>query len=598
VDQHVFNGKEIEYLEDPSLNLDIAEVANSPLSNQFIATTSFSPPYNYNHSSAYWYRIRIRHNAGSRKDWKIEFFDQTIDEIEFYLPEVDKSFTSIILGDTKPFGARHINHKNFVIDLPKQSNDIVTYYFRIYSQQQADVLIVLRAETYFFSYALKEYLFFGVFYGMILIFGFYNLLMFVAVQERHYLYYVLYLAGICAYEMSADGVGFQFVWPENILINQYAVGFSLYFASTFSLLFTGSLLNLRKQHPVLLKILILAFLLRTVVLIMGLSIVPQWFNYRFIDIIPFIAAFFSGIYCLLKKYRPARFLVVGYAFLFIGIVIKFIQYMGFAWLPLGGLTHYSLGFAFIMEMMFLSFAISDKIKLLRVEQQKAQQAVIDQLHENQKLKDTLNQNLEERVNIKTYELQVKSQLIHEQNVQLAEVNLQLKSQAEEIAQMNALLKRDNLQLKHDVEIVTEARILSKEVDFQEFSIIYPDDNACLKFLSEIKWNDGFTCEKCQYSNYCDGRTPFSRRCTRCGYEESATAYTILHNTRIPIVKSFYMIFLVYSSKGLISSHKLSELLNIRQSTCWLFASKVKKAMKGKHKSHNENVDGWHSILLQ
>jgi hypothetical protein len=58
-----------------------------------------------------------------------------------------------------------------------------------------------------------------------------------------------------------------------------------------------------------------------------------------------------------------------------------------------------------------------------------------------------------------------------------------------------------------------------------------------------------------------------------------------------------MIFLVYASKGNLSSHKLSAILHIRQSTCWAYSSKIKKAMKEKLKHGAVRHDGWDSILL-
>ena len=340
-----------------------------------------------------------------------------------------------------------------------------------------------------------------------------------------------------------------------------------------------------------------AFFVRTAYLIISFHVSDSWFNFRLIEVIPLGVAFYAGIYCLRQGYRPARFMVVGYAFLFLGIIIKVIQYLDLNWLPLGELTHYGLGFSFIMEMMFLSFAISDKIKVLRIEKEKAQENTIEQLRVNQKLKDTLNEELDLQVKVKTKQLVEKSDQIEAQNRKLADVNQKLELQAEEIAKMNALLSQHNKQLMHDVEVVTEARILSKEVDFEEFSAMYPDDLSCLKFLSEIKWQKTFSCVKCTHDNFSEGRTPYSRRCTRCGYDESVTAYTLLQNTRLPINKAFYMIFLVYSSNGSISSHKLSEILHIRQSTCWAYSSKIKKAMKEKRKHGVTRNEGWNSLLL-
>ena len=231
---------------------------------------------------------------------------------------------------------------------------------------------MLRSSDYLFEYAIDEYFFFGIFYGMILVFAFYNLLMYAAVREGHYLFYTLYLIGIGLYEMSADGIGFQYLWPNAVLWNQYAAGFTLYIASSSALFFAASVLNLRKDYPGLFKLLMGTFIFRTIFLLLSIFIVKEWFSFRFIEIIPFAAAFYSAVYRWLNGYSAARFLVVGYAFLFFGIISKVSLYFDFNWMPFGELIHYSLGFCFIMEMMFLSFAISDKIRMLRIEKDEAQ----------------------------------------------------------------------------------------------------------------------------------------------------------------------------------------------------------------------------------
>ncbi|MOA28546.1 hypothetical protein D3C78_1494970 [compost metagenome] len=106
------------------------------------------------------------------------------------------------------------------------------------------------------------------------------------------------------------------------------------------------------------------------------------------------------------------------------------------------------------------------------------------------------------------------------------------------------------------------------------------------------------CRRCGHTHHCNGHSPYSRRCTKCSYDESVTAYTILQNTRIDITKAFYMIFLIYSSKGKISSHKLSEILDIRQSTCWAYSSKIKKVMKEKKKAGSlHESDGWSTLIM-
>lgn len=599
LDQQFFIFSAIEYMEDPTGKLTVQDISSGRYDDQFVPSKLYNPTNNANRNSAFWHRIRLQKNANSKKYWMIEFFDQTIDSIEFYTPTDDGRFLKSTYGDRLTFESRSLFHKNFIVPIDNESNDLVTYYFRVKSQQQADVIVVLRSHSWLFRYALDEYFFFGIFYGMILVFSFYNLLMFMAVREPHYLLYVLYLVGIGLFEMSADGIGYQYLWPNAPLWNQYAVGFAQYAASCLSLFFTIAILHLRESHRQLYALAIGAFALRTVFLILSLTVFPSWYTFKPLELITLLPAFYISIRCLSKGYRYARFLVVGYSFLTFGILTKILLWLDFNWMPFGSLSHYSLGFSFIMEMIFMSFAITDKIRLLRLEKDIAQEETIEQLKENQRLKDTLNEELEEQVKLKTSELVSKSDQIAEQNRKLEEVNTQLERQAREIEAMNALLAKDNLQLKHDVAEVKEARILSKEVDFEEFSAMYPDDESCLKFLAEIKWQRDFACRKCGHTHFSPGRAPYSRRCSKCGYDESVTAYTLLQNTRLPINKAFYMIFLVFSSRGSISSHKLSEILSIRQSTCWSYSAKIKKAMKERRKNGVSHAhDGWNSILLE
>jgi hypothetical protein len=59
-----------------------------------------------------------------------------------------------------------------------------------------------------------------------------------------------------------------------------------------------------------------------------------------------------------------------------------------------------------------------------------------------------------------------------------------------------------------------------------------------------------------------------------------------------------MIFLMYSTKGKISSHKLSEIVAIRQSTCWAYSTRIKKLMDNKKKElSNAGSKGWSMLVI-
>jgi len=111
---------------------------------------------------------------------------------------------------------------------------------------------------------------------------------------------------------------------------------------------------------------------------------------------------------------------------------------------------------------------------------------------------------------------------------------------------------------------------------------FPDTESCLRFLAELKWKEGFVCKKCGHTNFCKGKSPYSRRCTKCKKEESATAHTVFHRCKIPMTQAFEMAFLVCNLPE-VSSYQISKKMNIRQMTCYNFQKKVKLCMTDRTK---------------
>ncbi|MGN7204653.1 7TM diverse intracellular signaling domain-containing protein [Pedobacter sp. SAFR-022] len=576
VNQHIFTYKEIEMLEDPSGSLGIDQIRRADHEGRFKASTA-STPQTLNLSSNYWFKIKIKSNPAAEKHYLLEFFDQTIDAITVYMPEPAGGYRETVLGDQYPFVERRLKHKNFEIPIENSGQEINTYYIKIRSTQIADAIVVLRSVDFFIAYALNEYLFFGVFYGMILVFSLYNLVLFISMKQREYLYYVLYILSVGVYEMSTDGIAYQYLWPNHPEFNQIAYAVALCSTSVFALLFTRQLLHLNVKAPKINRIIIAAVGLRLLFFLYCLLFDHALFSFKFLEVVPLSLAFFAGIYVYLKGYQAARFFVLGYSVLFIGFSLKFLIMLGYGWLNFGVVSYYSLSFSFVAEMVLFSFAIADQLRLL---------------------KDKINRELESKVAARTQEVSHKSLIIEAKNAELEEMNTLLKKQAEDISRMNVLLEMDNQALNTNVEKVTRARVMSAEMDFEEFSRIYPDKETCYQFLADLKWKNGYACRKCKQTQFYTGHAPYSRRCSKCGYEESVTSYSIFHNTRIPINKAFYMVYLIYTTKGKTSSHKISEVLNMRQSTCWTYSSRVKTAMEEKKTIlKRSGKQGWSQLIL-
>jgi hypothetical protein len=124
-----------------------------------------------------------------------------------------------------------------------------------------------------------------------------------------------------------------------------------------------------------------------------------------------------------------------------------------------------------------------------------------------------------------------------------------------------------------------AAIFKKELTQEQLELLFSSDDECCRFLAEVKWEKGFICRKCGNTNYCPGKTPHSRRCTKCKKEESAAADTIFHNCKFPVHKAFYIAYNVCKGKEDLSSYELARRLTLRQMTCWNFKTRIKNALQ-------------------
>lgn len=76
--------------------------------------------------------------------------------------------------------------------------------------------------------------------------------------------------------------------------------------------------------------------------------------------------------------------------------------------------------------------------------------------------------------------------------------------------------------------------------------------------------------------------------SKCGFDESTTAFTLFHKLKFDIDKAFDMLYEIATSKKGASSVWLAERFGVQQNTAWLFRQKVQKAMES---SKEHPLDG-------
>jgi hypothetical protein len=583
LEERIFAVDQLEFFEDTTNLLDFDDIIQDRFQDNFRIRPDFDKSrYNVNHT--YWVKVSIENDPNSSRKWVIEFYDQSIDLLTGFLPERDGSYRKLEVGDARPFDARSFKHKNFEFVIANESAGISNYYFKIQSSHKADIRVAVRSVNRFVYYALSEYFAYGIFYGMIVIIALYNLLIYSAIREVKYLFYTFYLISVGIYAMCVDGIAFQYLWPDTPQLNQVANGIFSFSIMLWAILFSIKFLNTKNRSYTIHVILLVMLGLKTVLFLGGFVVGQKLFEIRFYDIIPFFFIFAASIHIWTKGYKVARFFVIAYGMLFIGVTIKAL--VNAAIIPHHTLLYYSLHIAFLLEMLLLTFALADRVKILKDNRDRAMQRTIRQMETNAELKEKVNRELEYKVKERTQELEEKNRLLEEYARKVSEKD-------EEIKRINSLLDKDNYKLKSSIRESFQARLSNKALTLEEFRKIFPDKSACLRHLEEVRWGKGFECRQCNNTKSSRGPKIFTKRCSRCGHIDSVTAGTIFHGVKFPLEKAFYLAYTVINNHEKQTLDQLAELLDLRKNTVWAFRKKVMQNLKEEDPSNRT----WSDLLI-
>lgn len=113
----------------------------------------------------------------------------------------------------------------------------------------------------------------------------------------------------------------------------------------------------------------------------------------------------------------------------------------------------------------------------------------------------------------------------------------------------------------------------------EFQKAFTNDEDCAKHLMIQRWENDFICPKCGNKEFWYLTTRKLYECRNCHLQTSATAGTIFHKTRVPLLKWYWLIYHMAMAKVGVSISEMQRILGIGQyRTAWLMAHKIRQAM--------------------
>jgi len=118
-----------------------------------------------------------------------------------------------------------------------------------------------------------------------------------------------------------------------------------------------------------------------------------------------------------------------------------------------------------------------------------------------------------------------------------------------------------------------------DMDLMKLMEEFGTEGQCRDRLTSLRWPDGVKCPRCESDKVRNSYTRFQYDCGTCGYQFSATAGTIFHDSHLPLPKWFAAIYLIVESKKGMSANQMKRTLHISYKTAWYLCHRIRAAMR-------------------
>lgn len=375
----------VEYIEDAEGKLTLADVSSATASRfkPMRGTGDINLGYS---KSTFWLRLPLATSPGAADQRLLEVGFYELGHVAFYAP----GLAPVVTGQNYPLSSRAWPHRYYVFPLTLTEAPRY-YYLQVRSDSAVTVSLTLWEPAAFAADTQQTYMLQALYYGALLALLLYNLFIYFSLRERGFLLYSLFAACMGLAMLTGNGFAQQFLWPTELVWSAHIVPLTNALTAASALYFTQHFLQTRTLLPGLHRAMHLTAgfaLLAAFAPWLDISAGAEGVGLSLCLIIAGILVITAGILALRAGNRSARVFLLAWGALSLGAVV--VGMRNFGLLPTTTLTVYAVQISSFAEMLLLSFALAERIRLERNAREAAQadtlaarQSLVDSLHESE-----------------------------------------------------------------------------------------------------------------------------------------------------------------------------------------------------------------------
>lgn len=359
-----------------------------------------------------WIKWQMRTQASTPERWYVVFHYPLLDDIRVYLRNVDlqRIEQEWIGGDLLPFSKRELAHPKFIMPVTLAENTTYEVLVRVSTSGAVQVPISVETPEHFWQADRYLTIFEAGSYFICLVMALYNLMLFAFLRDKSYLFYVLYIVFFIVGFGSLRGWGGEFLFAESPELQNVGIIQGGLIAVACAGAFATSFMRLAQISPRMHRLVLGQAI---VALIAAVALVPVPYHTA-IQITAGLTLLSSANMVVIAvsiwvrtRSRQAGLYCVSWMLLLVGAGLNMSGKFGLA--PVNFITEEGLRIGALLEILFLSLALADRVNQDRAATEAAQRKIID-------MQASMNAELEKQVKARTQQLEALNEILHQSSI--------------------------------------------------------------------------------------------------------------------------------------------------------------------------------------
>jgi len=392
-------GQDVEYFQDATGQMTFEQVQNS---SEFQKLKGENPSFGFS-PNPFWFRFQVQKQTENAQQWYFSLENPNVDYVSIFTQNEAGKWVESKSGDMLPFAHRELKNKNFYFKIPASADHPTPLFVRLQTNGSADFKMNLKdGETLFRENHESQFLH-GIFVGLIAIMLFYYTLLSVGGKSIEYFVFASFLCALLGMKVSLNGLGYEYLWPNSPwMANKSSTLFvpMIFFTATLNAYIFFPI----RQHTFFKKLYIpLCAILGTQTLLGPFLPVKALKIYTLTGLLSFPLIIGSGIYFLLRGFKPARLYLTAWGSMIAGGAILALQKIGL--MPVSYLSLYGVDLASSLLVVLMSVSLSDKLNQSYLASKKAQADKLRAEEEARSVIEHANEQLEKQVQLRTAQIE-------------------------------------------------------------------------------------------------------------------------------------------------------------------------------------------------